>query len=84
MKTPTGAQFVISIDGKPRSYRDTKAMVIEAAEYLKSRHPHSEVTVKNLGAGNQRWHGEAPELQRAVRDRAPRVNCEGTSASRWR
>src|SRR5262245_12058241 len=27
-----GAQFEISVDGKPRSYRDRKAVVIEAAE----------------------------------------------------
>jgi hypothetical protein len=27
----------ISVDGKPRSYRDTKAMAIEGAEYLKRR-----------------------------------------------
>jgi hypothetical protein len=31
-----GAQFEILIDGKPRSYRDTKATAIEGAEFLKS------------------------------------------------
>jgi hypothetical protein len=43
--------FEISVDGKPRSYRDTKAMAIEAAEYLKQRHPHSEVTAKDMQSG---------------------------------
>jgi hypothetical protein len=43
-----GAQFEISVDGKPRSYRDRKAVAMEAAEYLKSKHPNSEVVVKDL------------------------------------
>ena len=47
---PQGAQFEISVDGKPRSYRDTKATAIEGAEFLKLRHPHSEVT-----EGPQEW-----------------------------
>jgi hypothetical protein len=38
-----GAQFEIAVDGKPRSYRDRKAVGIEAAEHLKRRHPNSEV-----------------------------------------
>jgi hypothetical protein len=46
-----GAQFEISIDGKPRSYRDRKAVAIEAAEYLKWKQPHSEIVVKNLASG---------------------------------
>ena len=48
---PRGAQFEIIVDGKPRSYRDTKAIAIEGAEYLKQRHPHSEVTVKHTKSG---------------------------------
>jgi hypothetical protein len=46
-----GAQFEISVVGKPRSYRDRKAVVIEAAEHLKRKHPHSEVVVKDLQSG---------------------------------
>ena len=34
-----GAQFEISIDGKPRSYDDRKAVAIEVAEYLKWKYP---------------------------------------------
>jgi hypothetical protein len=48
-----GAQFEISLDGKPRSYRDRKAVAMEAAEYLKSRHPNSEVVVKDLASGKE-------------------------------
>ncbi len=49
--TPSGAQFEISVDGKPRSYRDIKAVAIASAEFLKSRKPHSEVAVKDLQTG---------------------------------
>ena len=48
-----GAQFEISVDGKPRSYRDRKAVAMEVAEYLKSRHPNSEVVVKDLASGKE-------------------------------
>ena len=51
MKTQTGAQFEISVDGKPRSYRVTKAMAIEAAEYLKNTTPNCDVVVKDLVTG---------------------------------
>ena len=51
MTTTSGAQFEILVDGKPRSYRDTKRVAIEAAEYLKKRYPHSEVAVKDLRSG---------------------------------
>jgi hypothetical protein len=47
----TGARFEISIDGKPRSYRDRKAVAIEAAEYLQGKFPNSEVTVRDLASG---------------------------------
>jgi hypothetical protein len=48
---PQGAQFEVSIDGTPRTYRDHKAMAIEAAEQLKRKHPHSAVTVENSQTG---------------------------------
>jgi hypothetical protein len=43
-----GAQFEISIDGTPRTYRDRKVFAIEAGEYLKSKHPNSVIVVKDL------------------------------------
>ena len=49
--TTPGAQFEITIDGKTRSFRDTKVAVIAGAEFLKSRNPNSDVAVKNLKTG---------------------------------
>jgi hypothetical protein len=46
-----GARFEISVDGKPRTYRDRKPVAIEAAEHLKRKHPNSEVVVKDLTSG---------------------------------
>jgi hypothetical protein len=46
-----GAQFEISIDGKPCSYRDRKDLAIEAAEYLKRKFPNCHVVVKDLQSG---------------------------------
>lgn len=51
MQKKLGAQYELVVDGKPRSYRDTKLIAIEAAEYLKQCHPHSEVTVKDIATG---------------------------------
>ena len=45
IRNPPGAQFEILVDGKPRSYRDIKAVAIASAEFLKSRNPHSEGVV---------------------------------------
>jgi hypothetical protein len=36
MNNQTGAQFEILVDGKPRSYRDTKSGAMDAATFLKS------------------------------------------------
>ena len=44
----TGAQFEISIDGVPRTYRDQKDLALLAAQILRSRNPHSAVKVKDL------------------------------------
>ena len=60
---PQGAQFEISVDGRPRSYRDTKAVATEGAEYLKQCHPHSEVTMRDLTSGEvttAAWKPERP------------------------
>jgi hypothetical protein len=50
-KAPGRAQFEISIDGKPCSYRDRKDIAIAAAEHLKRKFPYSEVVVKHLPSG---------------------------------
>ena len=52
MNNQLGARFEILVDGKPRSYRDTRSGAMEAATFLKSRQPHSEVAVKDLQSGS--------------------------------
>jgi hypothetical protein len=47
----TGAQFERSVDGKPRSCRDTEAAAMDAAAFLKNRQRHSEIAVKDLQSG---------------------------------
>ena len=49
----TGAQFEISIDGVPRTYRDRKDYALEAAQFLKSRNPNSVVKLKDLEGGEE-------------------------------
>ena len=53
MKTNAGAQFEISIDGVPRSYRDRKALALQGARFLKSRNPNSVVKLKDLKTGEE-------------------------------
>ena len=48
----TGARYQIAVDGQPRSNRDDKAIAIEAAEYLKYKHPHAEVRVRDPVTGD--------------------------------
>jgi hypothetical protein len=48
----TGARYQTAVDGQPRSNRDDKAIAIEAAEHLKYKHPHAEVTVRDLVTGD--------------------------------
>jgi hypothetical protein len=51
MKDNSCEQFEILVDGKTRSFRDTKITAIASAELLKSRNPRSEVAVKDLQTG---------------------------------
>ena len=48
---PPGAQFEILVDGKPRSYRDIKAVGIETAEFLRKKITNSDITAKDLRIG---------------------------------
>ena len=57
-----GAQFEISIDGTPRTYRDRRAFAIEAAEYLKRKHPNSVIVVKDLQSGEATTIKYKPDL----------------------
>jgi hypothetical protein len=47
----TGADFELSIEGMPRTYRDTKAVADEAAAILKQRYPNSDVMERETGSG---------------------------------
>jgi hypothetical protein len=54
----TGAHFEISIDGKPRTYRDTREMADQAAAVLRRQYPNSDVVVRDL-----RLRPAGPNLQ---------------------
>ena len=51
--TNSGAQFEISIDGVPRTYRDRKDLALLAAQILKSKNPNSVVKLKDLQTGEE-------------------------------
>jgi hypothetical protein len=51
MNDPNGAQFEITVDGKPRTYRDVKAMAIDAAKLLKEKSPGLVVSVRHMREG---------------------------------
>jgi hypothetical protein len=51
MKKYIGARFEITVDGKPRTYRDLGDMAIETAYYIKSKNPNAEITIRNLETG---------------------------------
>ena len=51
MNKTTGARFEITIDGTPRTCRDLRELAIEAATRLKTKSPHSEVTVRDIETG---------------------------------
>ena len=53
MKTKHGAQFEISIDGVPRTYRDRKDIALQSAQLLKSSNPNSVVKLKDLPTGEE-------------------------------
>jgi hypothetical protein len=49
----TGAQFEISIDGVPRTYRDRKDLALLAAQILKSKNHNSVVKLRDLQTGEE-------------------------------
>jgi len=53
MKLIHSAQFEISIDGVPRSYRDRKDIALQSAQFLKSRNPNSVVKLRDLQSGEE-------------------------------
>ena len=53
MRVVASAQFEISIDGVPRTYRDRKELALSATQMLKSRNPNSVVKLKDLESGEE-------------------------------
>ena len=49
----TGAQFEVSIDGVPRTYRDRKDLALQSAQISKSRNPNSVVRLKDVESGEK-------------------------------
>ena len=47
------ANFELSVDGVPRSYRDRKDLALQSALFLKSRTPNSVVKLKDLQTGEE-------------------------------
>ena len=43
-----GAQYEISIDGVPRTYRDRQDIALQTSRFLKSRNPNGVVKLKDL------------------------------------
>ena len=48
MRVIRSAQFELSVDGVPRSYRDRKDLALQSAQILKSRNPNSVIRLKDL------------------------------------
>ena len=53
MRVIHSAQFELSVDGVPRSYRDRKDLALQSAQILKSRNPNSVVRLKDLQTGEE-------------------------------
>ena len=53
MKANHGAQYEISVDGVPRTYRDRQDIALQTARLVKSRNPHSVVKLKDLQTGEE-------------------------------
>ena len=54
MRVIHSAQFELSVDGVPRSYRDRKDLALQGAQILKARNPNSVVRLKDLKTGRDR------------------------------
>ena len=53
MRVIHSAQFEISIDGVPRTYRDRKDLALQSTRFLKSRNPNGVVRLKDLQTGEE-------------------------------
>jgi predicted Rdx family selenoprotein len=53
VKPNSGAQYEISIDGVPRTYRDRQDIALQTARLLKSRNPNCVVKMRDLRTGEE-------------------------------
>jgi hypothetical protein len=53
MKPNHGAQYEISIDDVPRSYRDRQDIALQTERLVKSRNPNSVVKMRDLRTGEE-------------------------------
>ena len=54
MRVIHSAQFELSVDGVPHSFRDRKDLALQGAQFLKARNPNSVVRLKDLQTGRDR------------------------------
>ena len=72
MNDPNGSQSEINVDGVARSYRDLKAIAVEAALFLREQRPATEVRVRDLrnnssdGRARGRCERKRPEREVVV------------------
>jgi len=52
LKNPR-AQYQISVDSVPRTYRDRQDIELQTARFLKTRNPNSTVKLKDLQTGEE-------------------------------
>jgi len=76
MTQNVGARYEITIDGKPRSYRDSKPIAIEAGRFLKRKNPNAKVGVRDLETGAVEFipgsaHGVKEEVTGGVKKGGP-------------
>jgi hypothetical protein len=85
MRVIRSAQFELSVDGVPRSYRDRKDLALQSAQILKSRNPNSVVKLKDLQTGEEiviRVHEAGQILTALAKSVSPHSN-NGRIKSDW-
>ena len=78
IENPPGAQFEILVDGKPRSYRDIKAVAIETAGFLREQKPKQRHRGEDLRIGEVTryiWAAVSARRERAAHLALQRLRC---------
>jgi hypothetical protein len=81
---PTGNQhrraLEVTVDGKPRTYDHKRELAIEAAQYLKHKNPHADVTVLATSPKSRRGHPRGRARTITVRRAGARSTGSGRSS----